>query len=107
MRHIVIGSAVAGLLAFSAGAAVAGEDWEAKLEEKFAAADANGDGVVSEEEFVAQSVMKARESFAEISGGDGALTLEEAKAAHKAKYDKMKAKKKDKKHKKDKKDRSE
>ena len=95
MRHIVIGSAIAGVLAFSAGAAFAGEDWEAKLEEKFAAADADGDGSVSEAEFMDHSAEKAREMYAEISGGDGSLTLEEAKAAHKEKYAK-KDKKKDK-----------
>jgi len=92
MKKFVIASAVAGVIAFSAGAAFAGEDWEAKIEAKFAAADTNNDGVVSEAEFLARHEEKAREKYAKMSGGDGELTVEEAKAAHKEHYAKMKEK---------------
>lgn len=53
----------------------------------FAEKDANGDGVISESEFLDH----AKKKFAEIDGnGDGSLSQEEMKAAHKAKREKMK-----------------
>jgi len=97
MKKLTIASAVFGVVAFSAGAAFAGDDWEAKLEEKFAAIDTNSDGSVSEAEYLAYKNAKVSEHFAKISGGDGSLTLAEAKAAHKAEYAKTKARHKKKK----------
>lgn len=96
MKKTTLAITVFGSLALAAAPALAGEDWEAKLEEKFAKADANGDGAVSEDEFLARVTEKASAEFAEMSGGDGSLTLEEAKAAHKARYEKKKKMKADK-----------
>jgi len=96
MKKFAIVSAVFGAAAFVGGAAMAGDDWEAKLEEKFNAVDANGDGSVTEAEYLAHKAAEASESYAELSGGDGSLTLDEAKAAYKAKKEKYKAKKKEK-----------
>lgn len=70
-------------------------DREAKFEEKFNKVDANGDGTVTGEEFLAYKQAEAEEEWAkwaEAAGDDGAVSLEEAKAHHKA----MKEKKKDK-----------
>ncbi len=74
-------------------------DWEAKVEEHFNAVDANNDGQVSGEEYLAYKRAKAEESWekmADAMGDDGMLSLEEAKAHHKAKKEKMKAKMKEK-----------
>lgn len=70
-------------------------DWEAKFEEKFNAVDANGDGNVSGEEFLAYKQAKAEEEWAkwaEAAGDDGAVSLEEAKAHHKAMKEEKKMK---------------
>ena len=51
--------------------------------------DANGDGVVTEAEFL----DRAKERFAQMDAdGDGKLTQEEAKAAHESMRDKFKEK---------------
>jgi len=105
----------AGAMALAASAAMAGDDkgkkmsWEdkqakmeAKLEKKFAKVDANGDGTVTSDEYMAYKTAEAEKDWAKWVEGDadGAITLDEAKAkqaAHmaekKAKYE---AKKKDK-----------
>lgn len=49
--------------------------------------DTNGDGVISQSEFL----KHAEERFSKMdSDGDGSVSREEAKAAHKAKREKMK-----------------
>lgn len=98
MNKTALVLAAFGATALTSGAAFAGSDWEAKLEAKFAAIDSNGDGIVSEAEYLAHKSAKASEHFAKVSGGDGSLTLTEAKAAYKAEYKARKAKYKDKKH---------
>lgn len=72
---------------------------EAKLEEKFAKIDTNGDGSVSADEYMAYKTAEAQASWAEWTEGDadGVVTLEEAKAMQKAKWAEKKAKMKDKK----------
>ena len=51
--------------------------------------DTNGDGAISQSEFLA----KAQQKFAEKdTNGDGAISKEEAQAAHEAKRNKMKEK---------------
>lgn len=73
-------------------------DWEAKFEEKFNKVDANGDGNVTGEEFLAYKQAKAEEEWAEMAeaaGDDGAFSLEEAKAHHKAMKEKKKEKMKE------------
>ncbi len=74
-------------------------DWDAKLEAHFAEVDANGDGNISSEEFLAYKAGKAEkhwEKMAEGAGDDGMVSLEEMKAMHKAKMEKKKKKKKEK-----------
>ena len=86
-----------GLALALAGAAYAGhhekkgegKDWNAKIEEHFKEVDANADGKVTEQELVDYMTAKAKKEFAEMSGGDGEATLEEAKAHHKAKHEEM------------------
>ena len=68
------------------------EEREAKFAEHFAAMDTDGNGTVSEEEYVAAAAAKASKKFAKIAGDDGELTLDEAKAAKKKKHKKKKAK---------------
>lgn len=80
----------------AAGAAFAGEkgmdgkDWDAKIEKHFTEVDANADGQVTEQELVDYMTAKARTEFAAMAGGDAAVTLDEAKAYHKAKHEEMK-----------------
>ena len=77
----------------AASAAHAGDkkegDWEAKMEEKFAKIDANNDGRIDRDEYLAYKASAAEkdwDKWVEKAGGDdGAVTLEEAKAHHKAK----------------------
>ena len=92
MKKLALAASAVAIFALGSGAALAGEDWEAKLEERFAAADTDGDGVVTEAEFLARTEAKAKEAYAKLSGGDGALTLEEAKAAYKAEMEAHKKK---------------
>lgn len=85
--------------ALAAGAAFAGEHqgksgdmmmkMDAKVEAHFKEVDANADGKVTEKELVKYVTAKAKKEFAEMSGGDGAATLEEAKAYHKARHEAM------------------
>jgi hypothetical protein len=71
-----------------------GMDMDKMVESHFAEVDANGDGSVTEAEFLDFKMAKAKEKFAKMAGDDGVVTLEEAKAAHAAKMaahkDKMK-----------------
>jgi len=61
--------------------------------EKMKKSDTNGDGTISEAEFLA----KAKEKFAEKdTNGDGQISQEEARAAHEAKRAKMKEKRQEK-----------
>jgi Ca2+-binding EF-hand superfamily protein len=95
-KMILIASA--GAVAF-AGAAFAGhhekmekgdgKDRDAKIEAHFKEVDANGDGKVTEQEMVDYVTAKAKKEFAAMSGGDGEASLDEAKAYHKAKHEKM------------------
>lgn len=69
-------------------------DWQARLEQRFTKIDANKDGKISKEEFLAYektAAEKAWESYAAAAGDDGVLSLEEAKAFHAAKMEKRKA----------------
>ncbi len=101
----------AGAVALAASAALAGhhegkkemtaEEYKAKAEEKlakkFAKVDANSDGSVTADEYMAYKTAEAEKDWAKWSDGDDAITLEEATAkmhAHRAeKKAKMKAKK--------------
>lgn len=77
------------------------KDWEAKLETKFAAVDANGDGNVSGEEFLAHKRAEAEaewEKWAEAAGDDGVVSLDEAKAHYEAKMAEKKDEMKDMEH---------
>ena len=69
------------------------------MDEWFAKVDTNGDGVISEAEYLADKEAYARKKFAKMAGDDGQLTKEDVKAY------KEKSKKKHKKDKKEKKDR--
>lgn len=70
-------------------------DMDKMVESHFAEVDANGDGSVTEAEYLDYKMAKAKEKFAKMAGDDGALSLEEAKAAHAAKMEKRKAKMKE------------
>ena len=102
---------IAAALAFGASAAVAGHhegdkkdnkmDWQTKLEQKFNEIDANGDGNVSSEEYMSYKTAEAEKEWAkwaEASGDDDTVSLEEAKAHYEAKMEKMKKESKDMKH---------
>jgi hypothetical protein len=90
--------AAAVAVAFAATAAYAGgegrkgaddEAMNAKVEVHFKEVDANADGQVTEAELIDYMTAKAKSEFAEASGGDGVMTLDEAKAHHKAKHEAM------------------
>lgn len=99
MKRMIVTLTV-GAVALSAGAAMAGHHgdnekmsheehmakMEAKLEEKFAKVDANGDGVVTSAEYMAYKTAEAEKDWAKWVEGDadGAITLEEAKVKHAA-----------------------
>lgn len=93
-------SALAAVSAFAEHHEKSGDmDWEAKLEAKFAEVDANGDGNVSGEEFLAYKRAQAEKEWAkwaEAAGEDGMVSLEEAKAHHEAKMAEKEAMKKEK-----------
>lgn len=64
------------------------KDHKSKMFEKH---DTNGDGAISEDEFLAH----AKEKFTKMdANGDGSISKEEGKAAHEAKREKMKEMKK-------------
>ncbi|WDI32016.1 hypothetical protein PUV54_02280 [Hyphococcus flavus] len=94
-------SALAAASAFAEHHEKKGEmDWEAKLEAKFAEVDANGDGNVSGEEYLAYKRAEAEKEWtkwAEAAGDDGMVSLDEAKAHHEAKMAEKAAMKKEKK----------
>ncbi len=101
----------AAAVALAAGAAFAGDGkkemtaeehkakMEAKLAEKFAKIDANGDGSVSSAEYMAYKNAEAEKDWAKWTEGDddGAVTLEEATAKMHAHMAEKKAKYKEKK----------
>ncbi|MEM9495518.1 MAG: hypothetical protein AAGA09_05905 [Pseudomonadota bacterium] len=73
-----------------------GGDWEAKVEEGFAKVDANSDGQVTKDEYIAYKMTEAEkywEKYSSSAGDDGQVSLAEAKAHHQAKMAKKKAKK--------------
>ena len=97
----------AAAVALASGAAMAGHHgdkkmsdeehkakMEAKLAEKFAKVDANGDGSVSADEFMAHKTAEAEKEWAKWTDGDadGAVTLEEATAKMHARMAEKKAK---------------
>ena len=91
---------VAGASALGIGTAMANhhggeKDWDAKVEKHFSEVDANNDGQVTRDEYLAYKAGKAEKSWdkkAEGAGDDGQISLDEAKAMHKAKMEKKKAK---------------
>lgn len=102
MKKISLALAAFGGAALLAGGAFAGDkkaDWEAKMAKKFAAADANGDGAIDIDEYLAQKAKgdeeyneeEVRAKFAEAAGEDGKLSLDEAKAARKKQHEAKKA----------------
>ncbi len=92
----------ASILAIASSVAIAHEtkgemkmDMAAKADAHFAEVDADGDGSITEAEFLDYKMVKAKAAFAEIAGEDGAISRDEAKAAHAAKMAKRKAKMKE------------
>lgn len=75
--------------AHHAGAHKPAQDWEAMVEQHFKDVDENADGAITEGEMLAYAAAKAKREFDAASGGDGKVTLDEAKAHHKAKHDAM------------------
>ncbi|MBT8472677.1 MAG: hypothetical protein HKN14_12680 [Marinicaulis sp.] len=68
---------------------------EAKMAEKFAAADTDGSGTVSKDEFMAARMAEAEAEWADGAdylGDDGEASLEEVMAYNKAKMEAKKAK---------------
>lgn len=92
-KLLILGTAI---LAFQAAPVLAesldgGKGHKGKM---FASKDANGDGVISKSEFLAN----AEEKFAKIdANGDGSISKEEARDAKKMKREKMKEKRKERK----------
>lgn len=93
---------IAGASLFAAASAFAGHHegkenmgMDAKIEAHFAEVDADGDGSVTEAEYLDYKMAKAKEKFAKVAGDDGVISLEEAKAAHTAKMEAHKAKMKE------------
>jgi hypothetical protein len=102
MKKTTTFALIAGASALAAASAFAehhekkeGMDWEAKLEAKFAEVDANGDGSVTADEFRTYKLEQAEKEWAAWTEGDadGMVSLEEAKAHHKAKMAEKAAKK--------------
>jgi len=79
-KALLLGASVA-ILGIGAASAGDSKKHEAKMAEKFA---------ISEAEYLAHKTEKARKHFSKVSGGDGELTLEEAKEARKKRYEKKK-----------------
>lgn len=76
-------------------------NWEAKLSEKFSKVDANNDGNISSEEYMAYKQAEAEKEWAKwatAAGDDGMVSLEEAKAHHMAMMKEHKEKMKHKMH---------
>jgi len=88
-KALLLGASVA-ILGIGAASAGDSKKHEAKMAEKFAAMDVDGNGTISEAEYLAHKTEKARKHFSKVSGGDGELTLEEAKEARKKRYEKKK-----------------
>lgn len=89
---LVAAGALAAASAF-AGDKKDGKDWDAKMDAHFAEIDANGDGNISQEEFLAYKAAEAQKHWAKMAegaGDDGMLSREEMKAMHKAKMEDMK-----------------
>jgi len=69
-------------------------DVNAKIEAAFAKVDANADGNISSEEYLAYKAAEAEKAWAEYAtaaGDDGLVSLDEAKAHHAAKMAKKEA----------------
>lgn len=98
-------SLFAGFAALAAASAFANHhekksdgDWDAKIAARFAEIDANGDGNISGDEFLAYKRSEAEKHWAKMAegaGDDGMVSREEMKAMHKAKMEEMKEKKMD------------
>ena len=90
-------SALAAASAFANHHEKKGEgDADAKLAAHFAEIDANGDGNISGDEFLAYKAAQAEKHWAKMAegaGDDGLISLAEMKAMHKAKKEKMDEKK--------------
>ena len=93
-----------GAAALASSAALAGDkkdgdyDWEAKVEENFNKVDSDGNGQITRDEFLAYKAGKAEKEWddhADVAGDDGQVSLDEAKAAHKARMEKKKKKHKE------------
>lgn len=70
-----------------------GKDWDAKMDAHFAEIDANSDGNISSEEFLAYKAAEAEKHWAKMAegaGDDGMISLDEMKAMHKAKMEEHK-----------------
>ena len=111
MKKSILFTLTAGAAALAASAAVAnhheGGDkdksamhaehmakMEAKMAEKFAAADTDGSGTVSKAEFMAAKMAAAEKEWADGAdylGDDGEASMEEMKAYHKAQMEKKMA----------------
>lgn len=106
MKKMTLTASIAGASVLIAATALAehhgqkkeGHDWEAKMAAKFAEVDADGSGAISRDEFLAHKAAAAEKEWdehAEVAGDDGEVSLDEAKAYHKAKYEAKKAKMKE------------
>jgi Ca2+-binding EF-hand superfamily protein len=95
MKYAIAAAAAAAFAATAAHAggegkmSAAAEAMNAKVEAHFKEVDADADGKVTEAELVNYMTAKAKSEFAEASGGDGVMTLDEAKAHHKSKHEAM------------------
>lgn len=91
LATIALGAAGAYLIVTPAIGQTASEGAPLTTAEKFAVIDADADGLVSEDEFVAYatdahdaSLEDAGAKFEQISGDDGVISLEEFEAVHTA-----------------------
>jgi len=89
MKKIIFAT-VAAIGAIGVAAAIAehheGGDngWEAEVEATFNSIDADADGTITSEEYMAHKMAQAEEEWGKWANDDGVVTLESAKATYQA-----------------------